>query len=288
MNTALIVDLNNLVWITRFAQKLDKNKVEEGARELIFTRTIEAINIFYKKYNAQGVILAVDSPNVWRKEIYEDYKKKDMDDMYRDVVKEVITNIVDYCKNNTTILPIKVDKAEGDDIIAVATRTLSEDLKKVIISSDKDFVQLLKNPNTVLFSPTQDKERTSEDPDYDLFVKCIRGDSGDNIYSAFPRVREKRLKEAYEDPVEYNNVMNTVRKDEQLVKDVYDFNRKLIDLNLQPSHLENEIMQALQEQVSSFSQQSAMKQGHEYGGPLMMDKVLSGEVVDCMKGDLFE
>lgn len=79
------------------------------------------------------------------------------------------------------------------------------------------------------------------DPAWELFEKCIRGDSSDNISSAYPRVRTTKMRKAYEGGVEeYNNFINSTwgeGEHEKSVRDLYERNRMLIDLTCQPDNI---------------------------------------------------
>ena len=103
--------------------------------------------------------------------------------------------------------------------------------------------------------PVKDKKtkelKLLEDPEYLLFKKCIRGDATDNVFSAYPGVREKGTKnsvgirEAYDDRnkqgFHWNNLMLQKWTDhdgiEHRVRDDYERNRTLIDLNAQPDDI---------------------------------------------------
>jgi hypothetical protein len=94
-----------------------------------------------------------------------------------------------------------------------------------------------------------------EDPQYLLFKKCLRGDSSDNVFSAFPGIREKGstkkagIKEAYEDKEKqgfvWNNVMLSRWTDhnnvEHRVLDDYKRNVTLIDLTAQPQDIKDSV-----------------------------------------------
>ncbi len=41
--------------------------------------------------------------------------------------------------------------------------------------------------------------KSAPDPEWLLFEKCMRGDSSDNVFSAFPKVRTTKLKDAFQD-----------------------------------------------------------------------------------------
>ena len=92
------------------------------------------------------------------------------------------------------------------------------------------------------------------DPEWSLFMKIIRGDSSDNIRSAFPRVREDRLRRAYQDQggLEWNNLINDsfrLLEHSQPVRPLYERNRMLIDLREQPDQIKMHADEIIREQM---------------------------------------
>ena len=101
------------------------------------------------------------------------------------------------------------------------------------------------------------------DPQWHLFMKCMRGDSSDNVFSAYPGVREKGTKnkvgltEAYADRhkmgFNWNNMMLQRWVDhnevEHRVKDDYERNRVLIDLTAQPQEIKDLVDSRIRESV---------------------------------------
>lgn len=258
----LIVDLNNNVFITRFSKiktPSSSQRKEQFVTELIFKEVVSSIVYFANEFKCDSIVIACDSPNVWRKTIKPDYKAgRDYDDVYyketlaaADLTKEFFSE----CTNATVI---EAASSEADDIIAVFCQE-SSGVENVILSSDKDFVQLI-DESTTLYSPSQGIFRTTEDAEYDLFLKCIRGDKNDNINSAFPRVRETKLKEAWEDPYVMQNLLETHRKDGVKVKDAYEENKKLIDLSLQPPAIRQVILTEItKDRPNKFGELKIMK-----------------------------
>lgn len=249
MHTNLIVDLNNLVFSTRFAKiktPSSQKKKESYVAELIFKDALSLIVSLANEFKANGILIASDSSNVWRKDIYPDYKgNRDHADVYYDETIEAANMMKEFFRTCTNSTVSEVPRAEADDIIAVACQD-SVGVENLIISSDKDFMQLL-NDHTRLYSPAQGVWRVSDDVGYDLFLKCIRGDLNDNIRSAYPRVWEKKLRAAWENDYDMLNLMETVRKDGLKVGDEFEKNRNLIDLSLQPDY----IRQAIRTSISS-------------------------------------
>jgi DNA polymerase-1 len=91
--------------------------------------------------------------------------------------------------NHLPFIQLIVDNVEADDIIAyVAKSPLYKNYQKVIVSSDKDFIQLL-DEKTILFRPIQDKihnvknvvEEYNIHPTNFAIARAIAGDPSDNL-----------------------------------------------------------------------------------------------------------
>jgi 5'-3' exonuclease len=197
---------------------------------------------------------------------------------------ETYDNLTKYLSERTNCSVIRCATAEGDDIIARWIALHPQD-EHVVISSDTDFVQLLAE-NVKQYNGITDELHTIEgifdakgkavidkktkepkkipDPKWLLFEKCMRGDSSDNVFSAYPGVRTKGtknkvgLQEAYADREKqgyfYNNLMLQRWTDpdgvEHKVLDDYKRNRELIDLTAQPQEIKELVDATIREQVS--------------------------------------
>lgn len=247
----LIVDLNNIVFSTRFSKvKTPKSRgaKEDYIPEIILKDTLMSIVKHANEFRADSIIIACDGRRVWRKDVYKEYKaNRDHADIYYEETIEAANLLKRFFEECTNAAVIEVERCEADDVIAVFVQE-SQDVENIIMSSDKDFVQLL-DANTFLYSPAQGKWRESEDVEYDLFVKCIRGDSNDNIRSAYPRIWEKKLREAWEDEYKMLNLLEVVRKDGVKVADAYQANSVLIDLTQQPDYIRQNIIEAIKKPV---------------------------------------
>lgn len=246
-HTNLIVDLNNLVFAIRFSKirtPSSRQRREEYVTELIFKETLATIVRFASEFKSDAIAIACDSSNVWRKDVFPDYKaNRDRGDVYYDETIQAANLLKKFFRECTNVAVFEVPRAEADDIIAVMCQE-SQNVNNIVLSSDKDFVQLI-NESTKVYSPFQKAWRESENVAYDLFVKCIRGDSGDNIRSAYPRVRETKLQAAWNDSYAMLNLMETVRRDGAKVVDEYNRNKTLIDLSRQPDYIRNDIYKTI-------------------------------------------
>jgi 5'-3' exonuclease len=254
--------------------------------------TIMAANKVARRFQADHVVFALEGRS-WRKDFYEPYKKN------RAVARGAMTEteaeedrlfwetydeLTKYLSTRTNCSVVRCATAEADDIIARWIALHPQD-EHTIVSSDTDFVQLLAS-NVQQYNgitdelltlegifdakgkPVNDKKtkqpKITPDPQWLLFEKCMRGDTSDNVFSAYPGVREKGtknkvgLREAYADRgnkgYNWNNLMLQRWTDhngqEHRVKDDYERNRTLVDLTAQPDEVKAVVDQCIREQIS--------------------------------------
>ncbi len=254
--------------------------------------TLMSANKVATRFKADHVVFALEGRS-WRKDFYEPYKKnravaraalteaeQDEDKMFW----ETYDALTKYLAERTNCSVIQCPTAEGDDIIARWIALHPQD-EHIIISSDTDFVQLIA-PNVTQYNGISDEHITLEgyfdakgkavidkkkqepktipDPKWLLFEKCMRGDTSDNVFSAFPGVRTKGtknkvgLQEAFEDKdkqgYNWNNMMLQRWTDhngaEHRVLDDYNRNVALIDLTAQPPEVKDRVDTCILEQRS--------------------------------------
>ena len=210
---------------------------------------------------------------------------------------ECMNDLIDWLhkRSNCTVIQNKI--VEADDLIARWVQTHPDDYN-IIISSDSDFVQcvgkncaLYNGVQNVLIEPhqiTDEKGRSlpfsvksnskikigkhNDDPipieddwiEWALFLKCIRGDSGDNVFSACPKANIKKIRAAFDDRhnrgYDWHNFMKQKWTDhngvEKTVETAYQENRMLIDLTQQPDDivavLDESIREATREPKSNL------------------------------------
>jgi 5'-3' exonuclease len=237
--------------------------------------TMASTNQIVRKFDIDHVVFCLEGKS-WRKSYYTPYKKNRVVDTMSQTEAEVEENkmfwetyeaFTTFLKEKTNTSVLRDPIAEADDLIARFIH-LHPDDEHFIISSDTDYVQLITdkvkqyngvsnelitlagyfNDKGKQVLDKEKKPKLLEDPQYLLFKKCMRGDATDNVFSAFPGVREKGsakkagLIEAYADRTkqgfDWNNMMLQRWIDhegvEVRVRDAYERNRVLIDLTAQP------------------------------------------------------
>jgi len=255
--------------------------------------TLMAVNKMARRFEADHVVFALEGRS-WRKDYYKPYKanravargKMTEEEAEEDkLFWETYDELTKYLATKTNCSVIRCATAEADDIIARWIALHPQD-HHVIISSDSDFVQLLA-PNVTQYNGISDELLTLEgifdakgkhvndkktkqpktipDPAWLLFEKCMRGDSSDNVFSAYPGVREKGtknkvgLRDAYSDReskgYSWNNMMLQRWVDhegvEHRVLDDYNRNVRLCDLTAQPEDIKVLIKETIQTAISA-------------------------------------
>tara|TARA_R110001583_G_scaffold16272_1_gene66636 strand:- start:9787 stop:10752 length:966 start_codon:yes stop_codon:yes gene_type:complete len=158
-----------------------------------------AIADFSERFKPTRIVVVWEGGGSSRKRaIYSDYKQKrkpeKLNRFYEDDIPDTIENrnhqiaiLVSIFKS----LPINqmyIEDCEADDVIGYLSKYKIPNDKKLIVSSDKDFYQLL-NKKTIIYSPTWKKFVTSKEvsskfgvsPENFCLAKSICGDPSDNI-----------------------------------------------------------------------------------------------------------
>jgi hypothetical protein len=182
----ILIDLNQIV-VANIMQQINISKndeLDEGFLRHMILNSIRSIKTkFGEEYGE--LIICSDSHNYWRKKIFPNYKanrKKTRDTSIFDwsLIFKSINKIKTEIKDNFPYKFIEIPTCEADDIIAAITKE-NQDQKILIVSGDKDFVQLQKYKNVKQYSTITKSWIRDEDPQKYLLHKILIGDTGDGI-----------------------------------------------------------------------------------------------------------
>ena len=287
--TYILVDTANTFFRARHVINGDAD-IKLG---MAFHITLNSIRKAWQQFNGTHVVFCLEGRS-WRKDFYEPYKRNraearaahtEKEAEEEEVFWEAFDTFKDFVINKTNCTVLHNPNLEADDLIAGWIQGHPKD-NHVIISTDTDFVQLIA-PNVKQYNGVQECTITHEgyfddkgrpiidkktqepkgapNPEWLLFEKCMRGDTSDNIFSAYPGVRTKGTKnkigltEAFEDRnskgFSWNNLMLQRWVDhngvEHRVLEDYERNKQLIDLSAQPSHIKEIIKETIAEATTS-------------------------------------
>jgi hypothetical protein len=249
----LIVDIPNLFWRTVSAHSGGYTGTADEKIGFALHSCLTTLNKYYKQIKPDQVAVVFEGSRNWRKTYTASekavskigYKSTRVKDPSMDHLFQVLNDFEKLVRENSSIICLQNDLVEGDDLIAGFVQNFSGD-EIVVLSGDKDFLQLLTHKNVTLLNPDTGKPRLVEDAEFFMFMKCFRGDSGDAVMSAYPKVRETRLKKAFNDEYEFTKIMNetwtkynpaTDSEITYVVKDLFEENRILMDLSCQPEDI---------------------------------------------------
>ena len=233
-------NLTNYNWLDNdiFITKLEK----------IFFKSI--IDLFDKNlFNETNIYFcfdAINNNNVWRKQIFENYKinrinicnKYNLNSVFNYIYDIIITLKNQYIINNykfNYINSIQHNNLEADDIIACICLYKRQHKNIYILSADKDFYQLGSiNVFFIDFRTKIFKNISEEEAKNELHKKIIYGDKSDCIPSIVTKTSKKKL-------LNKKYLLNYLKKNEQSNKQ-YTLNTTLIDFNCIPETYYNEII----------------------------------------------
>jgi len=275
MSTYILVDTANTFFRARHVVRGDLDTKVGMALHI----TLNSIRKAWKDFDADHVVFCLEGRS-WRKDYYEPYKRNRQET--RDAMTpsqqeedtvfwEIFDEFKDFIHTKTNCTMIQHKQLEADDLIAGWVHNHPKD-NHVIISTDGDFAQLIA-PNVKQYNGVSnttithngyfddkgkeviDKKtklpREKPNPEWQLFEKCMRGDTSDNVFSAYPGVRKKGTRnkvgliEAFDDKntkgYNWNNLMLQRWVDhngqEHRVLDDYNRNVILCDLTAQPNEV---------------------------------------------------
>jgi hypothetical protein len=259
----IIFDFNQIV-IANLMEQIGSSKkpVEESLVRHMILNTIRA-NI--RKFREYGeVVIACDNKKYWRRDVFPYYKanrKKARADSGHDwaSIFECLHKVKDELKTYSPYKVIDVDGAEADDVIGVLARKYAPHEKVMILSSDKDFVQLQIYPNVSQYSPTMKKVIKTDDAGKQLKELIISGDKSDGIPNILSDdnclvegVRQKSITK-----VRMDEMLNTVIPVDgnDTLKRNWSRNQQLIDLTYTPDQIVSDVISKYEEIKPATRQQ---------------------------------
>jgi len=252
----ILIDYSGIAISAIFSQTRPEKITEDFMRHII----LNSLRMYNTKYREKygRLVLACDGGS-WRKDYYPEYKasrkksreKSDVD--WKEIFS--IMNVVrDEISAHLPYPVVCIQKAEADDIIGTlveSTQEFGAHEPVMIISADKDFIQLQKYDNVSQWSPMTKKLVKEPNPQRYLLEHVFRGDSGDGVPNVLSEDRvfvdgsrqtplsakridewliaakDNRLQQAMNDAVYRNYVRNST----------------VIDLAKTPQHIKDSILE---------------------------------------------
>ncbi len=250
----IILDMNQIS-LANLMMNFHMNKSTELEEDMVRHMILNSIRMYRTMFKDEygEIVLAYDSKHYWRRDVFPQYKMnrkkgREKDNFDWDSIFGLLNSIKSEFKE---ILPYKfleVYGAEADDIIATLCKE-HQGQKTMIVSGDKDFIQLQKYENVSQYSPILKKMVNGHNPDTYIKEHILKGDSSDGVPNVLSPdhtfVEGLRQRPLSKKKIEAWIRSETGMSDE--VKRNYQRNHKLINLDNTPEDLQKSILETFNE-----------------------------------------
>ena len=237
--------------ISNLMAQIKKDSLNENlVRHMVLTSLRSYEKQYFNEYGE--VVLAYDSRHYWRKEIFPFYKqnrKKDREKSGHDwhSIFEVLNKIRDEIRIYFPYKVVEVLGAEADDVVSTLCKNKEPKEKVLILSGDKDFIQLQKYPGVTQYNPITKRYVTHDNPFLYIREHVIRGDKSDGIPN-FLSEDDVFISGSRQKPISQKKIGKWIEQDpsefcastEQMRN--YHRNRNLIDFDYIPEEIEQKIL----------------------------------------------
>lgn len=258
----IIVDLNQ-VMLSNLLMQLGNHTNAQIEENMVRHMILNSLRSYKVKFGSDfgEMVIACDNTNYWRKQIFPYYKanrKKNQEKSEMDwkAIFECMNKIRAELKEFFPYRVIDIETAEADDIIGTLVKNFGSEIGGepiLILSGDKDFIQLQTYGNVKQYDPTRKKWVSHNNPESFLKEHIMKGDSGDgvpNILSADNTfVLGERQRPLTAKKMEKYLKM-TPNEMESVIARNYFRNAQLIDLNYIPDDIRTKVMSSYQSQAN--------------------------------------
>ena len=250
----IIVDLQQ-VMISNLMMQMSNQKSAELDESLLRHMILNSIRSYTSRYcDKYGeLVIACDSRGSWRREFFPYYKanrrqaREETTTMDWTAIFTYLAKIRAELRENFPYRVIEVEGAEADDIIATLVHTYGpEGARILILSGDKDFIQLHTYMAVEQYDPVRKKKITHNNPDTFKAEHIIKGDKGDGVPSILMADNSLVLRERAK-PVTQKKLDAWLKQkpeefcNEQMLQR-WHRNKQLIDLDCVPKNIQEKIL----------------------------------------------
>ena len=247
--------------LSNLMMQLGNHTNAEIEENMVRHMVLNSLRSYKSKFSDEygEMVIACDNTNYWRKQIFPYYKanrKKNQENSEMDwkAIFECLNKIRAELKEYFPYRVIDIESAEADDIIATLASTFGGGFNEkdiMILSGDKDFIQLHKYPHVNQYDPVRKKKISHEDPDLYLREHILKGDAGDGIPNVLSPdncfvigERQKPLTKKRIDTL----IDKTAETIDSQYKRNYFRNKQLIDLTEVPEEIRIKVIESYEAQ----------------------------------------
>lgn len=255
----IIVDMSQ-VMLSNIMMQIGNHTNAEIEEGMIRHMVLNSLRSYKAKFGDEygEIVIACDNKNYWRRQLFPYYKanrKKNQEasELNWKAIFECLNKIREELKFVFPYRVIDVETAEADDIIGTLCREFGNTGEKILIlSGDKDFIQLHSYLNVKQYDPVRKKYITHNDPERFLKEHILKGDSGDGVPNFLSPdnclVVGERQKPITTKKLDVWITQEPERFCTELMLRNYKRNQQLIDLSMIPERVSKSIMESFDQQ----------------------------------------
>ena len=252
----IIVDLSQ-VMLSNLMMQLGNHTNAQIEESMVRHMVLNSLRSYKMKFSDEfgELVIACDNTNYWRKQAFPYYKanrKKNQEKSEMDwkAIFECLNKIRTELKEYFPYRVVDIESAEADDIIATLVKNADAEDKVLILSGDKDFIQLHKYSNIKQYDPVRKKWINHDNPTRYLIEHILKGDSGDGVPNVLSSDNCFVIGERQK-PLTAKKILNIIENIDSLEGPLYrnyQRNKKLIDLTEVPAEIANKVLESYQAQ----------------------------------------
>ena len=261
----IIVDLNQ-VMLSNLLMQLGNHTNAQLEENMVRHMVLNSLRSYRNKFTDEfgELVIACDNTNYWRRQIFPYYKanrKKNIEKSELDwkAIFECLNKIRSELKEYFPYRVIDVESAEADDVISTLVSEFGTDEevmrgldeKILILSGDKDFIQLHRYRNVKQYDPTRKKWVSHNNPEQFLKEHIMKGDSGDGVPNILSPdncfVVGDRQRPLTAKRLEQYLAMEPTQMETMVARN-YFRNAQLIDLTYTPKEIREKVMEQFNSQ----------------------------------------
>lgn len=251
---AILVDYNQVMLASLFASIGNHHNVEID-ENLIRHMFLNSLRLNRKKFFEEygEIVICADNKNVWRRDVFPYYKAnrrkaRDESDLDWGALFEVVHRVKDELNEFFPYKVLHIERCEADDIIGTIVheygRELNSGEKILILSGDKDYIQLHKYANVDQYDPVRKRWIKNSHPDKYLEEQILKGDVGDGVPNILSADNCLAVGDRQK-PMTAKRMETLIASPETMNEETrlrYNRNKKMIDLSQVPQDLKNKIL----------------------------------------------
>jgi 5'-3' exonuclease len=252
----IIVDLNQ-VMLSNLMMQLGNHTNAQVEENMVRHMVLNSLRSYKQKFSDEygELVIACDNTNYWRKKTFPYYKAnrkkaQEKSELNWKSIFETMNKIRAELKEYFPYKVIDIESAEADDIIATLVDKHYEEDNILILSGDKDFIQLHVYYGVKQYDPVRKKWIKHDNPKRYLIEHILKGDSGDGVPNVLSSdncfVVGERQK-----PLTAKKMLNLIENIDSMEGYVYQNylrNKQLIDLSMIPTEIRDKIIESYNSQ----------------------------------------